>query len=98
MSLVVVKSSSAEVTVGQGLLKEVTSVELVPRVLNLKQTHWNQPPHTRIVQYAVFLNRVVEEATDQHRVHIHIACLQVLAHGGDLVVGQVRRVVLVQLQ
>lgn len=41
---------------------------------------------------------MVEEATDQHRVHIHVACLQVLAHGGDLVVGQVRRVVLVQLQ
>lgn len=35
MSLVVVKTSLTEVTVGQGILQEVPSVELVPRVFNL---------------------------------------------------------------
>lgn len=35
MSLVVVKTSLTEVTVGQSILQEVSSVELVPRVLNL---------------------------------------------------------------
>lgn len=35
MSLVVVKTSLAEVTVGQSVLQEVSSVELVPRVFNL---------------------------------------------------------------
>lgn len=35
MSLVVVETSLTEVTVGQSILQEVSSVELVPRVLNL---------------------------------------------------------------
>lgn len=35
MSLVVVKTSLTEVTVGQGILQEVSSVELVPRVFDL---------------------------------------------------------------
>lgn len=35
MSLVVVEASLAEVTVGQGILQEVSSVELVPCVFNL---------------------------------------------------------------
>lgn len=37
MSLVVVKTSLTEVTVGQSILQEVFSVELVPRVFNLKR-------------------------------------------------------------
>lgn len=35
MSLVVVKTSLTEATVGQSILQEVSSVELVPRVFNL---------------------------------------------------------------
>lgn len=35
---------------------------------------------------------------DQAGLHVHAPALQVLAHCGDLVAGQVRRVVLMQLQ
>lgn len=35
MSLVVVEASPTEVAVAQGLLQEVTAVQLVPRVLDL---------------------------------------------------------------
>lgn len=37
MSLVVVETSLTEVAVGQSILQEVFSVELVPRVFNLKR-------------------------------------------------------------
>lgn len=37
VSLVIIKPSPADITVEQGLLQEVASVQLVPRVFNLKQ-------------------------------------------------------------
>lgn len=40
MSLVVVEAPLTEAAVGQGVLQEVFSVELVPRVFNLRRNQW----------------------------------------------------------
>lgn len=97
MSLVVVKTSFTEVTVGQGILQEVPSVELVPRVFNLTR-EWS---FRDTIHVNVFM-RKCEKArlgwSHQHWIHFHPSTLKILSDGGDLIIGQVGCVVIVQLQ
>lgn len=64
MSLVVVKPSLAEVTVGQRLLQEVPAIQLMPRVLDLSrkisqdsESYWMVDIIKRVIQ-TLFIGRL----------------------------------------